>query len=341
MIEVQLPKSADPHAVFSAFSADPPRHLSDSPIGRVLFGRWNREEVVLVRVSECVWEVQCHGGSAACNRILNDLRAVGFETDKASESLSGNAVEDRIRQVLLNCRTRVTASLALAQADGRLQQLLDDAASEDPVRRTVAAETTARWRNAARHLTTPWRIGLIGPPNAGKSSLLNALAGMHRAIVSEIPGTTRDQIEVETFVDGWPILLIDTAGIRDTAASDIEHQGIRRSLQVVRNCDLIAVVLDVTNPGAFASIPSELTTAAKTPVCILFSKCDLLPTDGKLPDVCSAMQNPLSRFPRFLVSALRRQGIDSFLRWALDQLLPERPDLNTTLPLHLHHGERA
>jgi tRNA modification GTPase len=90
-------------------------------------------------------------------------------------------------------------------------------------------------------------IAIIGPPNAGKSSLLNALLGMQRAIVSEIPGTTRDTIEESVVVDGVPVRLIDTAGIR-AHADRLEAQGIARTERALEGAAIALVVVDGSKP---------------------------------------------------------------------------------------------
>ena len=93
-------------------------------------------------------------------------------------------------------------------------------------------------------------VVLAGPPNAGKSSLLNALAGEDRAIVSATPGTTRDAIEAWTDIGGWPVRLVDTAGLRDgDGVGDIEAEGIRRAAALASRADVV-VWLDDGREGA-------------------------------------------------------------------------------------------
>jgi tRNA modification GTPase len=118
------------------------------------------------------------------------------------------------------------------------------------------------------------RVAILGPPNAGKSSLLNALLGRERAIVMPHPGTTRDVVEGETFVKGVRVRLYDTAGLRE-GAQGAEEEGIRRSRQVLREADVVLWVVDVSDPGAGV----QESYAADLPVdrtWYLFNKCDLL-----------------------------------------------------------------
>ncbi len=92
------------------------------------------------------------------------------------------------------------------------------------------------------------KVSIIGPPNAGKSSLLNQLLESERAIVSEEPGTTRDTIEERIIIDGWPIVLIDTAGIREKKSiGDSEKMGMERSKQSIQKSDIVLSVFDIVN----------------------------------------------------------------------------------------------
>lgn len=121
------------------------------------------------------------------------------------------------------------------------------------------------------------RIAIVGKPNVGKSSLLNALMGEARAIVTEVPGTTRDTISETIDLGGYPVRLIDTAGIRDTE-DVIEKMGIDRSREAVSKADLILFVLDGSAPLAeedrhIAALLTE--TAPKTPLLVLLNKQDL------------------------------------------------------------------
>jgi tRNA modification GTPase len=119
-------------------------------------------------------------------------------------------------------------------------------------------------------------VVLVGPPNAGKSSLLNALAGTDRAIVTDIPGTTRDVLQETVRVDGVELTLVDTAGLR-TSADVIEAEGIRRAHAELARADLALAVVDAQAPEAGrAALASAL--AAVPAVLWLYNKADLLAT---------------------------------------------------------------
>lgn len=120
-----------------------------------------------------------------------------------------------------------------------------------------------------------FHVVLAGAPNAGKSSLLNALAQRDAAIVSEEPGTTRDIIEVRLDLDGYPVIVSDTAGIRDTTG-DVEREGIRRTFERARAADLIIWLIDAWDPVAV--LPSDLADDEDR-VLVVINKVDLVQHD--------------------------------------------------------------
>jgi len=116
-----------------------------------------------------------------------------------------------------------------------------------------------------------FKIAIVGPTNAGKSSLLNNLSKREVAIVSEIAGTTRDVIETHLNIDGYPVIVSDTAGIRDSK-NEIETKGIKLSLDRAENADLKLVVVDAKN----VNLSQYLSTLLKKDAILVINKSDLI-----------------------------------------------------------------
>jgi len=140
------------------------------------------------------------------------------------------------------------------------------------------AEALATLLHDAEHgrkLRDGLHVVIIGPPNAGKSSLLNALAGSERAIVTDIPGTTRDVLNETVRIGGVELTLVDTAGLRE-ASDAIEREGIRRAHNELTRADLAIVVLDATAPTR--GLPEVVAAIESVPECLwLVNKTDLAP----------------------------------------------------------------
>jgi tRNA modification GTPase len=118
----------------------------------------------------------------------------------------------------------------------------------------------AHW---GRHLTRPYQVALVGPPNVGKSSLMNALVGFRRAIVFEEPGTTRDLVTALTAIHGWPVQLCDTAGIRETS-DPLEAAGIELALRRRRASDLVITVIDASALWDHNNLSAAIAAAIET-----------------------------------------------------------------------------
>lgn len=125
------------------------------------------------------------------------------------------------------------------------------------------------------------QIVLVGEPNVGKSSLLNALAGEEIAIVSEIAGTTRDRIKQELNIRGIPLVLVDTAGLRETV-DEVERIGIARTRKSVEEADLLLILKDATQ-GSPSALNTHLELPVHLPTITVMNKIDLLPTVPRLP----------------------------------------------------------
>ncbi|RMG02590.1 MAG: GTP-binding protein, partial [Planctomycetota bacterium] len=155
------------------------------------------------------------------------------------------------------------------------------------------------------HLARPWHVCIVGPPNAGKSTLINALAGYERAITDPRPGTTRDLVTVETTVAGWWIRLYDTAGLRDTR-DPLEAAGTRLAERAAREADVTLLVLD-------RSVPYDGRLRDRFPDAVLvWNKTDLPahPANESIESDCA-------------VSAATGAGLDRLLNTIAQRLVPE------------------
>ena len=146
---------------------------------------------------------------------------------------------------------------------------------------------------------------LAGPPNAGKSSLMNALLEENRAIVSDIPGTTRDSIEEWLDLDGWPIRLVDTAGLR-TSQDEVEGEGVRRAEDLIAKADLVLWLRnsEVGEPlnGSIAQLLNRLTSQTLN----LSTKCDLVRGPGL--NVSAKTGEGLDELKREIVAKLKEKA---------------------------------
>jgi tRNA modification GTPase len=156
---------------------------------------------------------------------------------------------------------------------------------------------------------------IAGRPNVGKSSLVNALVGYQRAIVFDQPGTTRDVVAVSTAIDGWPVELADTAGLRQ-AGDALEAEGIQLAENEIAAADLVLLVFDASQP-----LQSEDTSLlGKWPDALLVLNKSDLPAAGEHPT--GAVQT----------SALRREGIDTLLKAISRRLVPDPPPPGIAVP---------
>lgn len=147
-------------------------------------------------------------------------------------------------------------------------------------------------------------MAIVGRPNAGKSSLLNALSGQDSAIVTEIPGTTRDVLREWIDLDGLPVHVADTAGIRDTT-DRIEAEGVKRARQALEAADVVLLVIDVaTDTGPQTGLLKELPDLAQT--IVVFNKSDLLDSAQGLP---GAPRVDVAGLPCVSISALTGAGL--------------------------------
>jgi len=338
VIEVKFATADDEQQAMSSFVPTPPRDFLRVKAGRILFGSWRGEDLVIVKQNEQHWEIHCHGGSIAIERILTDLQGTGVDVLSSGHSAGGlndDHVSAAIMATLIACRTPKTAGLALAQLDGRLHRLIQDSSSPCQATQARARRIISECWPIGQHLAKSWRVAFLGAPNVGKSSLINAIAGLQRSIVSSIPGTTRDLVEVDVVLDGWMFQLVDTAGVRAAGASVIEDLGIEQSLELASDCDLLCLVLDATLPSVEPRLWQCLADVS-VPVCVLLNKSDLIKEEqlraGNFEFPASGEMTPHG-LPQFHVSAITSAGLPEFFDWIVRSVVPIEPDMQSVLPI--------
>lgn len=336
------------------FRAANGKPLVEQTTDQIVFGHWGREEtpgedVVLCRRGPASFEVHCHGGDVAVRRILSDLQTCGFETVDSSSlaQVHGGVSGQELQWAVSEAPTARTAAILLDQWQGtwrdgiegirgelaqkyvqgavglRSQSLagptLRDASEPELVERLRAKlQGMLGWSRFALHLTVPWSVVLGGRPNVGKSSLLNRLLGYSRAIVFDEPGTTRDVVTGDTAIEGWPVRLSDTAGIRETA-DGLEAEGIALARAQFETADCRLLIVDVNQPPTSADLAAM---QAWPDAIVVAHKSDLPDRWG------DALPRDVVR-----VSSLLSTGVEKLLSLIARKLVPETPSAGTPLPL--------
>jgi len=284
---------------------------------------------------EHVLELQGHGGPVILNLLLQRALELGARMARPGEFSERAFLNDKIDLVqaeaiadLIESGTEAAACAAQRSLEGRFsaevgalqkrlteirvfvesaidfpEEEIDFLAESDVADRLDAAikDLDSLLRNArqGRLLRDGIVVAITGKPNAGKSSLLNALAGTEVAIVTEIPGTTRDVLREQIHIEGIPLHILDTAGIRDTEDA-IEVEGIRRAKAALASADVVLSVIDSKSDRA-----GELVSAENQ--INVFNKIDLLETDAR-----AALQtgNAHAGAPAVLISAKTGEGLE-------------------------------
>lgn len=299
------------HAVEARFRSASGRTLASYPPGRLAigffdFGGRSLEEVVVRFRSRESIELCCHGGHAAVAALENALvqeggRAVAWQRWAAEHHADPIAAAARV--ALADARTERAALVLLDQFEGALRAAIESI--RHAITRCDTASAAEQLRSLlgrarlGRHLTEPWRVVLSGPPNVGKSSLINALVGYGRSIVHPTPGTTRDVVSTVTAVDGWPVELSDTAGLpsrsavsadngpsrsaisADTGragrptyfADELEQAGVALGQDKAAGAELVILVFDLSRP--WSAHEASLVTSRSATI-VVHNKRDLL-----------------------------------------------------------------
>jgi tRNA modification GTPase len=323
--------------VESQFCSAAGRRMIDQPIDRIMYGTWKStgEDVVVARRSNARIEVHCHGGALASTAILGTLADAGCEIADWQDFVRGdtlNAIRGGALVALAEASTERTAAILLEQYQGALDAAIDEAIGHFQRGNITAGlarlAQLLQWSAFGAHLTKPWRVVIAGPPNVGKSTLLNALVGYQRAIVFDQPGTTRDVVSSQTAVDGWPIELSDTAGLH-AAGEPIEQAGVQRARAEMSKADLVILVTDMTQPWSeeLARLAGEYPEAL-----IIHNKMDKAPAD----EVINRLADRPTGLP---ISARFGQNLPEALAAIAGRLVPVVPPLRTAIPFAAEQAE--
>jgi tRNA modification GTPase len=306
--------------------------LGSAKPGRLLLGRAGRglgDEVIAVRLETPVpsAEIHCHGGFAAVEAVASALEAAGArrlsgcEQPPAREAdpFAAHALDD-----LPFAPTVRTAEILLDQVHGALGGALERLRREiidAPHLPISSLDRLIQHAETGMRLLTGWKVAIAGRPNVGKSRLFNTLAGFDRAIVAPSPGVTRDVVTFRTALDGWPVEVADTAGLRESDDA-IESSGIARSRRAHADADLVMLVLDRSEPlqqtdyQLIGEMPDALVVA---------NKSDLAPAWDTRGTALTAA-SPLA------VSAESGDGITELIAAIPPRLVPEPPAPGAAVP---------
>ena len=267
---------------------------------------------------EDVVEINTHGGSAVMRRVLGILFRAGVRPAEPGEFTKRAFLNGRIDLTqaeavadMIQARTEESRRAAMDQMSGKLGSLVDHHArmigetlarlevaidypeyDEDEQIITEALSSLKGTGEALKELAATYeqgrivreglRVAIAGRPNAGKSSLLNALLGFGRAIVTDIPGTTRDTLEEGMEISGYPVILTDTAGLRD-ADDPVEKIGVERAMTEAARADVVIFLMDPAgNLDEELAMLGKISAAeTKKHIILAVNKCDLL-TEAEL-----------------------------------------------------------
>ncbi len=329
-----------PQALVVADAAFRPRRgpsLAETAAGRLRLGQMGAgigDEVVAVVIASEPPEVEvyAHGGAAAVVLVVEALAAEGAELRRpvawvrhdARAAIAAEALVD-----LARAPTVRTAEILLEQAQGALVADVREAIAalaDHPGEALDFVDDLLGRADVGLRLIDGWRVVLAGRPNVGKSRLLNALTGYDRAIVDATPGTTRDVVTARTALEGWPVELADTAGLRPSH-DPIEALGVALARARQGEADLVLVVLDRSEPltGIDRAIVSEHARGL-----IVANKCDL-----------PAAWNPANLDAvAVAVSAQRGDGMEELVAAIASRLVPDCPPPSRGVPFRASQVRR-
>lgn len=259
-------------------------------LGHIVDGRDSIDQVTIGCERTGTFAIHCHGNPIIVERIMKLLQSCGVELLAAESLLAnvlaaerpGDSIAIEARLALTKVKTVEGARIIATQMEGGLSERVRQwSCGMDSVWRSEIADQARqilRDSEVARPIVAGGTIALVGPPNTGKSTLLNVLAGCEKAIVTDVSGTTRDWVASEILMGPLAATVIDTAGFDVVAARDDEIDGAAqaRSVEILRTADLVLLVLDLSRPE-FGIDAKLLETLAGKRVLTVLNKSDLPP----------------------------------------------------------------
>jgi tRNA modification GTPase len=320
---------------------------------------------------EDVVEISCHGGMVIVEEILGTLCRSGARMARAGEFtrrafLNGKMDLSQAEAVMqmIAVQSRASGRIAMAQLEGKLgarvgkvrktlvdlcalleleldfvEESLELVGTVEALRRiesaVVEVEGLARSYEAGRKLRDGISVVLIGKPNAGKSSLFNALLREKRAIVTPVPGTTRDTLEEAIEVGGYLFRLQDTAGVRETL-DPVEKEGVERTVQAMKGADVVLLVEDPGDPISNGELRSTIGSLHESQRLVrVLSKWDLLGESGRM----QAEEGFVGGIPRIPVSSTTGWGLDHLESTLRDFVKREVGEGESLLLINQRHYE--
>lgn len=287
---------------------------------------------------EDIVEIQTHGSKAVISGVLSTLAQIeGFrmaEPGEFSKRAFYNGKMDLTEAEgladLIDAETSEQQKYAMRQMEGGLKKLYDDWREQllkilahleafidfpdEDIPNNVMSEMKnnvfklensvyehLKSDNIGERLREGFRVVIVGPPNAGKSSLLNAIANREAVIVSDIAGTTRDAIDIHLDIKGYPVMFTDTAGLRE-ANEEIEKKGIEIAYSKIKSADFIICLFDASKDGV--QIFDNIRKSFKSNTFLVANKCDKLTSEQ-----CSVLEKQGC----ILISAKQKEGISQIL----------------------------
>lgn len=313
---------------------------------------------------DCV-EINCHGGYICTNRVLDAVLKAGARSAEPGEFTKRAFLNGRIDlsqaeavMDLIVAKTELSQKSALDQSQGRISKEINSLREkllamiahieatvdypEDDLEEATGESVSIELKellkeinyildtaNEGKILRDGLNMAIIGKPNVGKSSLLNSLVMENRAIVTDIPGTTRDVIEEYINLDGIPIKVVDTAGIRDTDDL-VEQIGVEKSREKIDESDVVILILDLSRD--LEEEDTEIINMIKDKKhIVLLNKCDL---NRKFTESClEGLDNIIE------ISAKNGYGIDKLKMTIKDMFFSGKINMSEVLLTNNRHKE--